>query len=99
MGPNLKIFHDSHDSMEGVEQVCQVDDKHLHWKATIGGKQKEWDAFITEQIPDQRIAWMSQGGAKNGRIVMFSKISESKSRLNFVWNMSQKVPSRKQVML
>ena len=68
--------------MEGVEQVRQVDDKHLHWKASIGGKQKEWDAVITEQIPDQRIAWMSQGGAKNGGMVTFSPVSENKSKLN-----------------
>jgi uncharacterized membrane protein len=68
--------------MEGVEHVHQVDDKHLHWKASIGGKQTEWDAVITEQIPDYRIAWMSQGGAKNGGVVTFSKASENKSKLN-----------------
>lgn len=68
--------------MEGVEQVQQIDDKHLHWKASIGGKQKEWDAVITEQIPDQRIAWMSQGGAKNGGVVNFFRVAENKSKLN-----------------
>jgi len=68
--------------MEGVEQVRQIDDKHLHFKASIGGKQKEWDAVITEQIPDQRIAWMSQGGAKNGGMVSFSQVSENTSKLN-----------------
>jgi len=68
--------------MEGVEQVRQIDDKHLHFKASIGGKQKEWDAVITEQIPDQRIAWMSRGGSKNGGVVIFSKVSENKSKLN-----------------
>ena len=68
--------------MEGVEQVRQVDDKHLHWKASIGGKQKEWDAVITEQIPDQRIGWMSQGGSKNGGMVTFSPVSENKSKLH-----------------
>jgi len=68
--------------MEGVEQVRQIDDKHLHFKASIGGKQKEWDAVITEQIPDQRIAWMSQGGTKNGGMVTFSPVSENKSKLN-----------------
>lgn len=68
--------------MEGVEQVRQIDDKHLHWKASVGGKQKEWDAVITEQIPDQRIAWTSQGGAKNGGIVTFSRVSENTSRLH-----------------
>ncbi len=68
--------------MEGVEHVHQVDDTHLHWKASMGGKQTEWDAVITEQIPDYRIAWMSQGGAKNGGIVTFSKVSENTSKLN-----------------
>jgi uncharacterized membrane protein len=68
--------------MEGVEQVRQIDDKHLHWRASIGGKQKEWDAVITEQIPDQRIAWTSQGGSKNGGVVTFSPLSENKSKLN-----------------
>ncbi|WHZ25919.1 MAG: hypothetical protein OJF51_000714 [Nitrospira sp.] len=68
--------------MEGVEQVQQIDDKHLHWKASIGGKQKEWDAVITEQIPDQRIGWMSQGGSKNGGMVTFSPVSENKSKLH-----------------
>jgi uncharacterized membrane protein len=68
--------------MEGVEQVRQIDDKHLHWKVSIGGKQKEWDAVINEQIPDQRISWMSQEGAKNGGTVTFSKVDENKSKLN-----------------
>lgn len=68
--------------MEGVEQVQQIDNTHLRWKASIGGKQKEWDAVITEQIPDQRIAWMSQGGPKNGGTVTFSKTAENKSMLN-----------------
>lgn len=68
--------------MEGVEQVRQVDDKHLHWKASIGGKQKEWDAVITEQIPDQRIVWVSQGSTKNSGMVTFSPVSENKSKLN-----------------
>jgi uncharacterized membrane protein len=68
--------------MEGVEQVRQLDDKRLHWKASIGGKEKEWDAVITEQVPDQRIAWMSEGGAKNAGTVTFSKVAENKARLN-----------------
>lgn len=68
--------------MEGVEQVKQIDDKHLHWKATIGGKHEEWDAEITEQVPDQRIAWRSQSGAKNEGIVIFSPVTEGKSKIN-----------------
>lgn len=48
--------------MEGIESVKQLDDTRLHWVANIGGGRKEWDARITDQIPDQRIAWRSEGG-------------------------------------
>ena len=67
--------------MEGVRQVKQIDDKHLHWKATIAGKEEEWDAEITEQVPDQRIAWRSQKGALNAGRVMFQPVSNDKSRI------------------
>ncbi len=67
--------------MEGVEQVKQIDDKRLHWKANIGGKTEEWDAEITEQIPDQRVAWASKGGAMNAGLVTFSPLGDAKSKL------------------
>ena len=67
--------------MEGVEQVKQISDKRLHWKANIAGKEEEWDAEITEQIPDQRIAWTSKGGAMNAGLVMFSPLSDATSKL------------------
>ncbi|HEX7102532.1 MAG TPA: SRPBCC family protein [Nitrolancea sp.] len=57
--------------MEGVQEVRQLDDKRLHWRAEISGKTKEWDATITEQIPDQRVAWSSTGGAPNDGVVVF----------------------------
>jgi len=57
--------------MEGVEQVTQIDDKHLHWVAEVAGKRKEWDAEITVQIPDERIAWQSTSGVTNAGTVNF----------------------------
>jgi uncharacterized membrane protein len=67
--------------MEGVEQVKQINDKRLHWKANIAGKQEEWDAEITEQVPDERIAWTSRGGAMNTGLVTFRSLSDAKSTL------------------
>ena len=67
--------------MEGVEQVKQINDKRLHWKANIAGRAEEWDAEITEQIPDQRIAWTSKGGAMNTGLVTFYPLSDAKSKL------------------
>jgi uncharacterized membrane protein len=67
--------------MEGVKEVRQVDDTHLHWKAEIGGKEKEWKAEITEQIPDTRIVWTSVGGVWAGGTVTFHRVSDATSQV------------------
>jgi len=67
--------------MEGVEEVRQLNDKRLHWRANVGGKEKEWDAVITEQIPDQRIAWKNTNGVKNAGVVTFHHISDKTTRV------------------
>jgi uncharacterized membrane protein len=67
--------------MEGVEEIRQLDDKRLHWRANVGGKEKEWDAVITEQIPDQRIAWKNTTGATNAGVVTFHHISDKITRV------------------
>ena len=43
--------------MEGIEEVQQIDETQLHWVAEFGGSRHEWDAEITEQLPDERVAW------------------------------------------
>jgi len=67
--------------MEGVEEIRQLDDKRLHWRTNVGGKEKEWDAVITEQIPDQRIAWKNITGTKNAGVVTFHHISDKTTRV------------------
>lgn len=67
--------------MEGVESVEQIDDKNLHWKAEIGGQTLEWNAEITEQLPDERIAWRSRDGAQNAGVVTFHRISDASCRV------------------
>jgi uncharacterized membrane protein len=68
--------------MEGVKDVRQLDDTRLHWIAEVGGKAKEWNARITEQEPDQRIAWRSDdGGGHNGGVVTFHRLAEGKTRV------------------
>ena len=58
--------------MEGVEEVRQLDDTHLHWRAEISGVRREWDAEIVDQTPDERITWRALGGAKNDGTVSFA---------------------------
>ena len=67
--------------MEGVESVSQIDDTHLHWVAEIAGKRKEWDAEITEQHPDERIAWTATSGAENAGVVTFHRLDDRTTRV------------------
>lgn len=67
--------------MEGVKQVQQLDAKRLHWRASVGGKEEEWDAVIEEQVPDQRIAWRSTTGAENSGVVSFVPLGSDSTRV------------------
>ena len=67
--------------MPTVDEVRQIDDSHLHWRAKIAGKTKEWDSEITRQIPDQLIEWRSINGVRNGGLVTFEKAGENKTRV------------------
>jgi uncharacterized membrane protein len=67
--------------MESVESVTQIDDTNLHWVARVGGRRKEWDARITEQSSDQRIAWTSTEGARNAGVVTFHRIDDNRTRV------------------
>lgn len=68
--------------MEGVTSVEQIDDTRLHWRARVGGQEKEWDATITDQRPEQMIAWTSTSGARNAGTVTFEPVSERASRVS-----------------
>ena len=67
--------------MEGVEEVRQLDERRLHWRANIGGRVEEWDAVITEQHPDERIAWKNTTGAANAGVVTFHRLADNKTRI------------------
>lgn len=67
--------------MEGVEEVRQMDDRTIHWRAKIAGKEVEWDARITEQVPDQRIAWTNIDGARNAGVVTFHTLDTDRCRV------------------
>jgi uncharacterized membrane protein len=70
--------------MAGVKEVRQLDDSHVHWHAEIWGKDKEWDAEITEQEPDKRISWKSISGAPNAGTVRFEPLGADRTRVRLV---------------
>jgi uncharacterized membrane protein len=67
--------------MEGVEAVTQIDDKHSQWRVNVGGKVREFETEITEQIPDKRIAWRTRGGTYNAGVITFHYLNEGTTRL------------------
>ena len=67
--------------MDGVEEIRQLDDRHLHWVAEIAGSRHEWDAEITEQKPDERVAWRNVDGKENAGVVTFHRIDEGTTKV------------------
>ncbi len=67
--------------MQHVEEVVQSDDTHLRWRARIAGREQEWDAEITEQHPDERVAWRSTSGAAHAGAVTFHRIDDTHTKV------------------
>ncbi|SDD76480.1 Polyketide cyclase / dehydrase and lipid transport [Actinokineospora iranica] len=67
--------------MDGVTEVRQLDDVRLHWVTRIGGMTREFDATITEQIPDRRIAWRSDDGPDHAGEITFDQVDAATTRV------------------
>ncbi len=81
--------------MEGVKSVRQLDDTTLEWVADVAGREKRWRATITEQEPDQRIAWTSTDGAHNSGVVTFHRLAEHESRVTLQLDVDPEGPVEK----
>ncbi|QWT22677.1 SRPBCC family protein [Subtercola sp. PAMC28395] len=68
--------------LDEVESITQSSDTVTHWKVKIGPVEREFEAKITEQHPDERVAWNSTGGeVDHAGVVTFHKLAEDKSRV------------------
>jgi uncharacterized membrane protein len=67
--------------MGGVESITQTDDTHSHWVTKIGGQTREFDTEITEQHPDERVAWKSTDGTAHAGVVTFHRLSDSQTKV------------------
>jgi uncharacterized membrane protein len=74
-------FEDFPRFMEGVRSVHQIDDTRLHWVAEVGGKEYEWTAAITEQRPDQMVAWKAVEGYGVSGVVTFQPLGAGEARI------------------
>jgi len=86
-------FEDFPRFMEGVEQVHQLSETTLEWRAKVAGVEKSWRARIVEQVPDQRITWVSTGGARNDGTVSFSSLGLDATRVNLLMEVEPEGPA------
>ncbi|HEV7655019.1 MAG TPA: SRPBCC family protein [Mycobacteriales bacterium] len=70
--------------MEGVDRVDQLSPTRTHWVTSIGGVHRQFEAEITEQSPDERIAWTSVDGPKQAGVVSFHPVDAGTSRVILV---------------
>lgn len=74
-------FEDFPQFMEGVEEVRQIDDTTTRWTVEVAGRRREFEAKITEQDPDQRVAWASVEGPSNAGVVTFHRLGKGRTRV------------------
>lgn len=70
--------------MSGVDSVEQLDDSHTVWHMTVAGIKREFPAEITEQIPDERIAWHSQGEFRQAGQVTFKALGPNTTEVELM---------------
>ena len=76
-------FEEFPNFMDSVQSVQQLDDTHVQWVAEIRGETREWTTEITEQQPDERVAWKTiEGEVKNDGAVTFEQIAGGQTRVN-----------------
>ena len=67
--------------MDGVREIRQLDATHTHWVTQAGGVTREFDATITEQHPDERVAWKSDSGPTHAGVVTFHRLDDTHTRV------------------
>jgi uncharacterized membrane protein len=69
--------------MDGIQSVQQLDETHVQWVAEIGGASRQWTTEITEQKPDEKIAWKTiKGEVRNDGVVTFEQVDANQTRVN-----------------
>ncbi|WP_448319861.1 SRPBCC family protein [Streptomyces sp. CO7] len=69
--------------MSGVERIEQRTDTLTHWVTKVDGVKREFDAEITEQIPDECVSWTTvDGDTKQEGRVTFQPVAPGATRVN-----------------
>jgi uncharacterized membrane protein len=69
--------------MDGIQSVQQLDETHVEWVAEIRGESRQWTTEITEQRPDEKVAWKTiDGEVRNDGVVSFEQLGDNQTRVN-----------------
>jgi uncharacterized membrane protein len=70
---------------KGVKSASRADDTQSDWQMKIFWSNRSWKAKTTEQIPDDRISWTSEGakGTTKG-VVSFHRLDDNLTRVLLV---------------
>ncbi|MEV5596880.1 SRPBCC family protein [Streptomyces sp. NPDC052496] len=70
---------------KGVQGVESTDDTESNWRAKVFWSTRSWKAHTTEQLPDERISWTSEGakGTLKG-VVTFHELAANLTRVLLV---------------
>ncbi|MEU2677517.1 SRPBCC family protein [Streptomyces sp. NPDC007107] len=70
---------------KGVVSVEKADDTSSNWKVKVAKSTRSWKANVTEQVPDERITWTTEGakGTVKG-VVTFHAITDDLTRVLLV---------------
>jgi uncharacterized membrane protein len=67
--------------IEGVDEVQELDETHLLWRASYDGASAEWTCEVVELRPQERIAWRSTSGITHGGVVSFLRLDDEMTRV------------------
>ncbi|MFE1439578.1 SRPBCC family protein [Streptomyces sp. NPDC058739] len=70
---------------KGVKSANRVDDLNSDWNLKVFWSSRSWKAHTGEQIPDDRIAWTSEGAKGTTRgVVSFHRLGDNLTRVLLV---------------
>jgi uncharacterized membrane protein len=67
--------------IEGIDEVVELDETHLLWRASHNGTRAEWVCEVVELRPQERIAWRSTSGLTHGGVLSFARLDDATTRV------------------
>jgi uncharacterized membrane protein len=79
-------FEEMSNFMHRVEAVDQKDPETLEWHENIWGRRRDWNVQITEQVPNERIAWKLKGGGQGSGVITFHELAPNLTRIELLFD-------------